>query len=121
LLALAIVVMALMHETLLSPHMALYGYSVLAAFYVVALVLAVTAPEGEAIGRLLRTRPLRYAGTLAYSTYLIHLPLLGISLLLIRRQAAAGILGLALTFLIAALSWRFFEKPLVLRGHRHRY
>jgi peptidoglycan/LPS O-acetylase OafA/YrhL len=120
-LALAIIGMARMHETVFSPRMALYGYSVLAAFYMVALVLAVTAPEGEAIGRLLRVRPLRYAGTLAYSTYLIHLPLLGISSLLVHRQAAAGMLGIVLTFLIAALSWRFFEKPLVLRGHRHQY
>ena len=121
LLALAMVVMALMHETVFSPRMALYGYSVLAAFYAVALILAATAREGEPIGRLLRVRPLRYAGTLAYSTYLIHIPLLGMSSLVVRRQAAAGILGIVLTFLIAALSWRFFEKPLVLRGHRHQY
>jgi peptidoglycan/LPS O-acetylase OafA/YrhL len=121
LLALAIMVMALMHETVFSTRMALYGYSVLAAFYTVVLILAATAREGEAMSRLLRARPLRYAGTLAYSTYLIHLPLLGISSLLVRRQAMAGILGIVLTFLIAALSWRFFEKPLVLRGHRHRY
>ena len=84
-------------------------------------MFAATAREGEVIGRLLRTRPLRYAGTLAYSTYLIHFPLLGLSSLLVRTQAAAGILGIVLTFLIAALSWRFFEKPLVQRGHRYQF
>ena len=44
------------------------------------------------------------------------------------RWAAAGAAAIAVTLLAAAvtltlagLSWRFFEQPIIERGHAHRY
>jgi len=33
----------------------------------------------------------------------------------------AQVVGVAVAIAIASLSWRWFEKPLVQRGHAHRY
>jgi peptidoglycan/LPS O-acetylase OafA/YrhL len=30
-------------------------------------------------------------------------------------------LGIAATLSIASISWKFFEKPLLRRGHKHQY
>jgi peptidoglycan/LPS O-acetylase OafA/YrhL len=32
-----------------------------------------------------------------------------------------GILGAAASVLMASLSWKYFEKPLLRRGHRYQY
>lgn len=120
-LSLAIVGMALTHEVVSSPRMVLYGYSVLALFYTVVLLLAVTAAEGEVIGRALRWSMLMRTGTLAYGIYLIHLPVAGISRWLIRSPGLAGVAALVSTFILASVSWEYFEKPLVRRGHSHDY
>src|SRR5262249_34986393 len=61
---LAVVGMALRRLTINSPEMVLYGYSVLAVFYAMVLVLAVTSRDGEIVGRVLRLRMLRWTGTL---------------------------------------------------------
>jgi hypothetical protein len=38
-----------------------------------------------------------------------------------RAWLPGGMLGVALTLMIATLSWKYFEKPLLRRGHRHAY
>jgi peptidoglycan/LPS O-acetylase OafA/YrhL len=39
----------------------------------------------------------------------------------VARQLAVSGAAVAITFLLASLSWIYFEKPLVQRGHRLRY
>ncbi len=71
-----------------------------------------------------------WLGTLAYCTYLIHLPLMEASRRVLERglgysssstQFVGGLVGIALTLGVAKLSWIFFEKPLLRRAHAHRY
>ena len=105
------------------------GFSALAAFYCCLLLLAI-APRDNPFRALLRCKPLMKLGTLAYCVYLVHLPVLsGTCWLLthhgphLERLKDFGplLLGLALTVGIAAISWRYFEQPLIAAGHRFRY
>jgi len=121
LLSLGVVGMALMHETVGSPRMVLYGYTVIALFYSVVLVLAVTVSEGEILGRMLRSAWLGRIGTIAYGVYLVHLPVAGLVSLLGGAPALVFVVATGVTFTLAALSWKYFEKPLVRRGHRVEY
>jgi len=121
LLALAVSGMALTHETMSSPRMVLYGYSVLALLYATVLVLALTGDSTTVLRRALRSPSLGWMGTLAYGTYLLHLPIAGISGLFIPSPAWAGAAGLVVTIVLARLSWKYLEQPLVKMGHRHHY
>ena len=106
------------------------GYTWLAAFYAAALLLAVVNP-GPATRALLRSRPLQELGALAYGVYLLHMGANAIAHAVffdrapkLDGAAAGGATALAavVTFVLAKISWRFFEKPLVARGHaRFRY
>ena len=120
-LSLAIIGMAVMGDSQGSPRMLFYGYSVLALFYTTVLLLAVTADRGETLGQVLRWPVLRRTGTLAYAIYLLHVPLMGLVSGLIPSRAIAGAIAVAATFIGAAWSWEYFEKPFVERGHRHHY
>jgi peptidoglycan/LPS O-acetylase OafA/YrhL len=70
-------------------------------------------------GWLRITRPLRYLGTISYGIYLWHLPVL-LSLKRINGLSAGNALALivGLTTVFAAISWHFFEKPLIERYGR---
>jgi peptidoglycan/LPS O-acetylase OafA/YrhL len=62
---------------------------------------------------ILTNTGLVYVGTISYGLYLLHkIPFDAIQLLHLDRYPALGFLcGLAASFLAAALSWRFLEKP----------
>jgi peptidoglycan/LPS O-acetylase OafA/YrhL len=109
----------------------LYGaeYSLLALFYSALLLIAITGKD-----RLVRTvfcnKLLVKLGLIAYGTYLLHRLFIHISYLLLGSVVAsrspvfffsAMFLGLAATIVVAQLSWTYFEKPLVRRGHRYTY
>ena len=120
-LSLGVLGMALRHELVGSPGMILFGYTLIALLYTTVLVLAVTVRQDEMVGRLLRSRPLRSTGVLAYGLYLIHLPVIGLTSLVFGAQSVVGAVALVATFLLASISWRYFEEPLVRRGHHHQY
>jgi peptidoglycan/LPS O-acetylase OafA/YrhL len=110
-----------------SLPMTTLGYSWLALFYTCCLLIAVSTSAGS-VQNVLRTGWLMGLGTLAYCSYLVHMPAIeaGRRLLGFRFSPAAaylpgGLLGAGLTLLIAALSWRLFEKPLLRRGHMYHY
>lgn len=85
--------------------------------------------------RMLCTPPLRKLGRLAYWLYLIHLPVLvlarsyslrALEHLHVPHPGSFSVLfgnlfGLTATVLLAELSWRYFEGPLLRIGHRYRY
>jgi len=93
------------------------------------VLLAVSADSGgKKLG--LSDPELMKLGTLAYCTYLIHFPLINAG----RRLAAmffpaagnvgwlvGGLLGVAAALLIASVSWKYFEKPMLRRGHAYTY
>ncbi len=74
------------------------------------------------VGRLLSTTPLVGVGALSYSLYLAHWPIAAFARYLALRgptlpEAAAMI---ALSFVLAWLSWRFVEQPIRHLGLAHR-
>jgi len=111
------------------------GYSVLALFYSGCLLTALLHTRvGDTV---LGARGLVRTGQVAYCAYLIHTALIqtgrrafevcfshwnihfrhsdGVAILL------GGLFGVVMTLVLAGLSWRFFEQPLIKRGQTHKY
>lgn len=97
-------------------------------FWAGVVLLVATRPPGPGLGRvagLLAWRPVHWAGEVSYSVYLWHLPVI---LLLARTGVAApqtttGFVAncamvLAATYLLAHLTWRWVERPVLARGSR---
>jgi len=111
----------------LSLAMTTWGYSWLAFFYTGCLLLALCS-NGPYV-RMLSNRYLVALGTLAYCSYLIHRPLIDVGRRICARfplSAAAvwslgGLIGFAATIAVAAVSWKYYEKPLLKRGHQYNY
>jgi peptidoglycan/LPS O-acetylase OafA/YrhL len=105
----------------LVPHL---GLSWLGALYGCLILLAVTARSGP-LHNLLTWKPLRGLGSIAYGVYLLHVPILGLSYGLILHQdpRITNLTNLAVTFValgatigIAAVSFRYFEAPIIRFG-----
>ena len=81
----------------------------------VGAALAIHAGEGHRtlVSRLLGWRPLVFVGLISYSLYLWHWVVLVFARHLALRELTVPELGglIALSFLLAALSWRFIEQP----------
>jgi peptidoglycan/LPS O-acetylase OafA/YrhL len=101
----------------------------LAAFYVLVLVYAMTF-SNSLLARCLRWPWLRWLGTIAYGMYLLHIMVLSIVVDFLGAalhlhspvaQLAAASLAIAITLALSSISWLYFEKPLVARGHRLVY
>jgi peptidoglycan/LPS O-acetylase OafA/YrhL len=105
------------------------GYSALALFYL-CLLLFVLSYSQSWLAVFTRLKPLRALGTVSYCVYIIHAPTLVVIhwAVLHRHPHINDAKGFAVTLLaaltacgLAALSWRFLEKPLLRRGHRFTY
>ena len=104
------------------------GYTWLDLLYACTLLIAVIEKRGL-VKAVTTNFLLRQLGTVAYCTYLIHSVMLSLSHELIFQfpkihyvsYITTLILALAATSVVAALSWKFFEKPLVAVGHRLHY
>jgi peptidoglycan/LPS O-acetylase OafA/YrhL len=88
-----------------------------------AALIAVAANGTGWLARLPGARPLVALGTVSYGVYLWHVPVL----LFLRRTGTLPLsfvpalaLALALTLVIATLSWRFVERPVLERAARRR-
>ena len=93
-------------------------YSLFALFYALLLLSVLLSSW---LSQIFSFGPLRFIGTIAYGAYLfqeillLHRSMDLPHVLLFNLIGAVGIIGLA------ALSWKYFEKPLVKRGHRYAY
>ena len=105
------------------------GFTWLAAFYVVILLIVLVRKE-SLIARLARMGWLREIGKVSYCIYIIHLVVNVICHSLLRRAspgtqdwrgAAVTLFSAILTFCIARISWKIFEGPLVYFGRSFRY
>ena len=107
-----------------------FGISWVAAFYATLLALAVVNP-GRIVMLIFGNSLLKRLGTVAYAVYIFHE---GVHRLLylvffgtepdIRDWPSLGVtlLSLAIVMLLAALSWRVLEHPLIRRAHaKYRY
>ncbi len=110
-----------------SPPMVTVGYSLLALFYALMLLLALAS---AGFARVLAIRPLTALGDLAYGTYLLHLPVIEICRRALEKHPIATIvpgsllsawIGIVVAIFVASLSWHYFEKPLLKLGHAYRY
>jgi peptidoglycan/LPS O-acetylase OafA/YrhL len=108
---------------------ALIGYTWLAAFFSCIMVVALSRTHGWIAG-VLRWRMLRALGTISYCVYIIHLAFNRLAHLVVLhadpqiynlRGVGVTLLALGLTLVVASLSWRYFEKPLIRRGHSYAY
>jgi peptidoglycan/LPS O-acetylase OafA/YrhL len=123
-----LVVLAVRGENAFTRTMQVAGYSWLALTYLVVLMLALGAPRGP-VASVARWRWLGLMGTISYAVYLLHHPVLRLVYgfagapisVASPRGALLMVLAAGLTLALAALSWRFFEGPLVRRGRSFRY
>jgi peptidoglycan/LPS O-acetylase OafA/YrhL len=113
----------------LSFPMTTWGFSWLAVFYACVLLIAVSTTSGL-VPCVLQNSYLMRLGTLAYCSYLVHVAIMNA----LRHPLKAyfpqfpvgawlvgGILGIVLTLAVATLSYDYFEKPLLRRGHQYSY
>jgi peptidoglycan/LPS O-acetylase OafA/YrhL len=97
---------------LINDSMAFPG--VLAGVPVVGTALVLLAGSWHTVGvsRALSTRPMVAIGDASYSWYLWHWPIIVFAALLFPRQPVALVVAAALSYVPAALSYRFVEQPL---------
>ncbi len=93
------------------------------------MLFVLTRPDSRFCG-LLRTRFLRQSGKFSYCLYLAHFGVLWMisrfvmhSELGLRpwRDVASALISLPLLYVLATLSWKFIEEPLIRRGHRYTF
>jgi peptidoglycan/LPS O-acetylase OafA/YrhL len=107
----------------------LIGYTWLAAFYSCLLVVAISQTTGWVAG-VFRWRALRALGTVSYCLYVVHATIHQFAHFLLlharpqvynAKGVAVTVLALVVSLTVAGLSWRYFEKPLIRRGHGYSY
>jgi len=105
------------------------GYTWLALFFAVAMLLALSRPR-SLVAVVSRFGWLRDVGGVSYCIYIIHtavflfcqkLLLHALPAVTGEKAAAVSILAALITYGIAKMSWKFFEEPLIRRGHRYKY
>ncbi len=119
-----------------SNVMVTFGYSVLGLFYTCCLLIALIKTSMSQ--QVLCNRRLMELGGIAYCVYLVHIPMieagrsfvpsyfpyfrkLPIPHALGLEVFLGGLLGIMASLAIAKLSWRFFEQPMLRRGHAYKF
>jgi len=104
----------------------LYTHLALALATAATIAVLIGTPSGS-INNILRAPALIYLGTISYGVYLIHRPVVGLAHLILAsrdvairgwQDAFATAIGLGATLILAQVSWRFFEAPLIGWSHR---
>lgn len=103
-------------------------FSLLACFYAAILLIAITGKD-QLVRAVFCNPLLRKLGMVAYGTYLVHYIAIDWTSDFAAQSGrpsaiifvAAPVLGVFAAVAVAAASWRWFEKPLVRRGHAYDY
>jgi peptidoglycan/LPS O-acetylase OafA/YrhL len=105
------------------------GRTVIGFFFMFLMIISLTDKEGW-LARIFRWSPLRELGKVSYCVYIIHRAVnWGLHRVVLHGDPrfdswpAIGVtvLSFAVTMILAELSWRYFENPLIHRGHRYSY
>lgn len=113
----------------LSVGMLTVGYTWLACFYAIFLLLVILHPQGI-LSRLTQIPFLQHMGFIAYGVYLLHQVVNGLAHSIIFNHppqfqtfgdGIVALLAFTLTIMLASLSWKFFEKRFVKFGHTFQY
>jgi peptidoglycan/LPS O-acetylase OafA/YrhL len=106
-----------------------FGFSLFGAIFLTLLTISLTDRESM-IARTFRLHVLRELGRVSYCVYIIHQTVDWAVHKYVRGDLprfdsvgsiAVTLLALGVTLFIAELSWRFFEHPLIQRGHHYKY
>jgi peptidoglycan/LPS O-acetylase OafA/YrhL len=96
-------------------------YSAIAIFFGMVISVSAAAPP-LLLSKALFSGVLQRAGHLSYAIYVLHQPVLTAVQQQGWRPAISAPLACVVTFVLAELSGRFLERPLMRRGHRlYRY
>jgi len=102
------------------------GYS-LNAFAFASLILWTVQRRDRSETAVFRLAPVRFLGKISYGLYLLQLPvqaavkiITGTPLGSVQRTPLQSLFWFATTLVVAWLSWRFFEKPILDWGNRSR-
>jgi peptidoglycan/LPS O-acetylase OafA/YrhL len=107
----------------------IFGYTWLALFFAVGLLLALLRPASP-VAAFLRIGFLRDIGRVSYCIYIVHTAVFLFCHRLIShalpavtdgKAAAVSLLAALIAYVVAKCSWKFFEGPLVRRGHAYTY
>jgi peptidoglycan/LPS O-acetylase OafA/YrhL len=88
------------------------GYSLLALLFG-CVVGSCVQWEKHAVLAPLRLRPVVYIGTISYTMYLTHVLIFAAALRIFGQGSLPGTVAIALTVGVAALSWKYFETPIL--------
>ena len=92
------------------------GFTIIALTFAAVLALTLLG-DSDAIARALRLPPLVYSGQIAYGLYILHRPAWAIvhkaSRILAVSPATEFVLGVALAYGLASLSWHLFESKIL--------
>jgi peptidoglycan/LPS O-acetylase OafA/YrhL len=112
-----------------SLPIATLGYTVIGLFYAGLVLWVLVFADGK-IARSFSLRPLVGLGLISYFVYLFHTPVAYVlNWLILSRPplnlswagGSVNALSFVVTVLLGALSYRYFEAPLLRIGHRFRY
>ncbi|MGC1188524.1 MAG: acyltransferase [Candidatus Acidiferrales bacterium] len=105
------------------------GYTWVAIFYSLVVLLVLSRREGWLAG-LTRVAWLRELGKVSYCVYLIHAAVAVFCQMLVKsilqradtwQLIAANGAAVFVSYGIARLSWKYFESPLLRKGHKYKY
>jgi peptidoglycan/LPS O-acetylase OafA/YrhL len=88
------------------------GYTLSAVLFGSILAFTLVLRDGFLL-RILTARPVKYLGMISYTFYLYHVAVLLKVEEHLQSTIIVAVSGLAVTVAIAALSWRFFESPIL--------
>jgi peptidoglycan/LPS O-acetylase OafA/YrhL len=109
--------------------MSTLGYSWIAALYACLLLIVVTQKKSF-LHSIASNSLLQQLGLISYGVYLLHVGILGLmhEVVLHHSPTIAGaadglvtLVALLITFAVATLSYKFFERPIVGLGHTFHY
>ena len=97
------------------PFVQVTKFSLLACFYASALGLLLTTTSTSAT-RWLASTPMRFLGRISYGLYVFHPPVFRLCFAHMANRPAAlkAFAGLAVTLIVAFLSWHLLERPFLL-------
>jgi len=108
---------------------ATYGRTLIGIFFVL-LMIVLLIDRGSLLAGIFRVGALKELGKISYCVYIIHYGIdwtvFKIFLHDIPRfdswpAVGLAIIALAVSIVVAELSWTYFENPLIRRGHRYSY
>ena len=118
--AAALVVIGFLVTATSAYSLSLYRGSLLVLALATAVLVGAVVTPGTTVGRLLGRQPLRWLGERSYGIYLWHMPVVAFTPQSLVRPFSIPLAAfhLALTLVLAALSWSLVEDPIRRRGFR---